>query len=243
MPTILDQAWIKLACDMSSAFAGLSYFIRRARKKQRRPSSSEEDQANPTMKAIKVLARPAAYTSAESAVRNALYLWLVSRIISLGETHGTAGGFLQHHPLGSRHGTCPSLRSLDAGIRVPQLGLMARSRGSRYLEAKSFEKGFARRSAPIVHFLRPNSSWSRSRSAFVSRLVAWCLSLTTFLHPPMWRTSPGRCGGILTGAISSMHSLRSLALSCWLRIRDGIFTRRIHRTFSGCCRRQSCLRP
>jgi len=73
-PTILDQAWIKLACDMSSAFAGLSYFIRRARKKQRRPSSSEEDQANPTMKAINVLARPAAYTPAESAVRNALYL-------------------------------------------------------------------------------------------------------------------------------------------------------------------------
>ncbi len=91
-PTILDQAWIRLACDMSSAFAGLSYFIRRARKKQRRPSSSEEDQANPTMKAIKVLARPAAFTSVESAVRNARYLWLVSRIISRGETYGTAWG-------------------------------------------------------------------------------------------------------------------------------------------------------
>lgn len=39
-----------------------------------------------------MLARPAVYTFAESAVRNALYLWLVSKIIALGESYGTAWG-------------------------------------------------------------------------------------------------------------------------------------------------------
>ncbi|KAK4697793.1 hypothetical protein P7C71_g322, partial [Lecanoromycetidae sp. Uapishka_2] len=91
-PTVIDQAIIRLACDMTSAFAGLIYFIYTTRKMQRQTRTSEELKARPTIKALKVLARPAAYTFAESAVRNSMYLWLVSRIVSLGESYGTAWG-------------------------------------------------------------------------------------------------------------------------------------------------------
>lgn len=90
-PTINDQALIRLACDMTSAIAGLLYFIYIARKMQRQ-SRSMGDPARPGIKAFKVLARPSAYTFTESAIRNSLYLWLVSRIISLGQNYGTAWG-------------------------------------------------------------------------------------------------------------------------------------------------------
>lgn len=90
-PTINDQALIRLACDVSSALAGLAYFVYIARKMQRR-TRGVEDPARPGLKAVKVLARPAAYTFVESALRNSLYLWLVSKIISMGESYGTAWG-------------------------------------------------------------------------------------------------------------------------------------------------------
>ena len=90
-PTINDQALIRLACDMSSALAGLAYFIYLARKLHKR-SDTTEGSAKPSINAFKVLVRPSVYTFTESAIRNALYLWLVSRIISLGENYGTAWG-------------------------------------------------------------------------------------------------------------------------------------------------------
>lgn len=90
-PTINDQALIRLACDMSSALAGLVYFGGVARKMRRRAAGGEE-RAGLGFKAFKVLARPSVYTFAESAIRNSLYLWLVSKIISLGAAYGTAWG-------------------------------------------------------------------------------------------------------------------------------------------------------
>ncbi|KAL2058342.1 hypothetical protein ABVK25_001070 [Lepraria finkii] len=76
---------------MTSAPAGLMYFIYIATKMQRQ-SRNLGDPARPGIKAFKVLARPSAYTFMESAIRNSLYLWLVSRIISLGKNYGTAWG-------------------------------------------------------------------------------------------------------------------------------------------------------
>ena len=90
-PTINDQALIRLACDMSSALAGLAYFIYLAQKMHKR-SDGTGGSAKPSINAFKVLARPSVYTFTESAIRNSLYLWLVSRIISLGENYGTAWG-------------------------------------------------------------------------------------------------------------------------------------------------------
>lgn len=91
-PTIIDQALIRLACDMASALAGLVYFVYIARKMHRKSSEDSDERVRPGIRALKVLARPSFYTFTESAIRNALYLWMVSRIISLGENYGTAWG-------------------------------------------------------------------------------------------------------------------------------------------------------
>ena len=54
-----------------------------------------EDLANSktvSLKALRVLVRPSIYTFVESALRNALYLWLVSGIISMSADYATAWG-------------------------------------------------------------------------------------------------------------------------------------------------------
>ena len=90
-PTVNSQALIRLACDMGSALCGLGYFVYIATKMQRAAGGSEH-KAKPGIKALKILARPSIYTFAESAIRNALYLWLVSRIVLMGEDYATAWG-------------------------------------------------------------------------------------------------------------------------------------------------------
>jgi len=91
VPTVNTQALIRLACDMTSAISGLAYFTYIAVKLQRQSPSSEQSM-KPGLTALKILARPSVYTFTESAIRNALYLWLVSRIILLGENYATAWG-------------------------------------------------------------------------------------------------------------------------------------------------------
>jgi Na+-driven multidrug efflux pump len=88
-PSVNTQASVRLACDLSSAFAGLLYFlyITRLKVMEARPGMSR-----PSIKALKVLARPGFIMFIESAVRNALYLWLVSGIISMGSDYATAWG-------------------------------------------------------------------------------------------------------------------------------------------------------
>jgi hypothetical protein len=94
-PTILTQAGIRLACDMTSAIAGLCYFIYISTKMQRRTYGSTEPEevgSQFKMKGLVVLARPAVYTFAESIIRNSIYLWIVSKIIALGQDYATAWG-------------------------------------------------------------------------------------------------------------------------------------------------------
>ena len=73
---------------MASALCGLAYFIYitfRLRRQLEQP-------VRVRVAALKTLARPSVYTFTESAIRNAIYLWLVSRIILLGENYATAWG-------------------------------------------------------------------------------------------------------------------------------------------------------
>lgn len=91
-PTIVHQALVRLGCDLSSALAGLLYFLYITTSLKRKFSESTHEQIKPTIRALKVLARLSVYTTTESAVRNALYLWLVSRIIAVGQNYGTAWG-------------------------------------------------------------------------------------------------------------------------------------------------------
>lgn len=113
-PTIIYQALVRLACDLSSTLAGLLYFIYVAISLKRREDYHEH--IKPTIRALKVFARPSVYTITKSAVRNALYLWLVSRIIALGQNYGTALGGFHHDPLGTGHDPGPSSGSNHACI-------------------------------------------------------------------------------------------------------------------------------
>ncbi|KAL5341400.1 hypothetical protein BJX70DRAFT_386698 [Aspergillus crustosus] len=70
-PNINMQAAIRLSCEMTAAFAGL-----RA----------------PTLNAFLVLLKPGSITFIESAIRNALYLWLVSGVVSMSADYATAWG-------------------------------------------------------------------------------------------------------------------------------------------------------
>lgn len=90
-PSINMQASIRLACDMSSAFVGVIYFLYVT---TIRPQSSAEQKSAtiPSLRALKVLLRPGIITFVESAIRNALYLWLVHGIVSMGSDYATAWG-------------------------------------------------------------------------------------------------------------------------------------------------------
>ncbi|KAK0367426.1 hypothetical protein CLIM01_15217, partial [Colletotrichum limetticola] len=89
------QAGIQLACNLTSAFLGLAYFLwgNTIRfQKRRRRHDDEGGTTRPSVKALLILLRPGALTFVESAIRNALYLWLVTNIVSMGSTYATAWG-------------------------------------------------------------------------------------------------------------------------------------------------------
>lgn len=77
--SIETQAAIRLACDFAGALAGLAYFLWLSRR-----------QRTLRLLALRPMLRPGAATFAESLVRNALYLWQVSGLVSLGEQHASA---------------------------------------------------------------------------------------------------------------------------------------------------------
>jgi hypothetical protein len=87
---------------MSSAILGLLYFLLFVA--QPKSASQENDSLaradsgrvlpplRPSLTALRVLLPPGLITFVESAVRNALYLWLVSNIVSMGDNYATAWG-------------------------------------------------------------------------------------------------------------------------------------------------------
>ncbi|KAK3386375.1 hypothetical protein B0T20DRAFT_449231 [Sordaria brevicollis] len=92
-PTVLAQAGIRLACDAAAAVAGLGYFVWVARRTVRQEEGSQGQKVAWWWTAgFWLMAREAVYTFSESAVRNAIYLWLVNRIIGLGADYATAWG-------------------------------------------------------------------------------------------------------------------------------------------------------
>ncbi|KAJ5970952.1 uncharacterized protein N7479_000870 [Penicillium vulpinum] len=90
-PTIVMQAIIRLVCDSVSSLAGLIYFltvvVRRCQKDTDGPHK-----LRCKISALLILIKPSVYTFAESAIRNAIYLWLVHRIILLGSDYATSWG-------------------------------------------------------------------------------------------------------------------------------------------------------
>ncbi len=89
-PSANTQAGIRLGCDTAAAFAGLAYFLFITFRLRRKDKL--ENIPYPSVKALIVLLRPGIPTFAESAIRNALYLWLVTNIVSMGADYATAWG-------------------------------------------------------------------------------------------------------------------------------------------------------
>lgn len=90
-PSVNAQASIRLACDVSSAVVGVIYFVHAT---TIRPQSSAEQKGAtiPNLRGLKILLRPGIIMFLESAIRNALYLWLVHGIVSMGSDYATAWG-------------------------------------------------------------------------------------------------------------------------------------------------------
>jgi Na+-driven multidrug efflux pump len=90
-PTVDMQAGIALACNLTSAFAGLGYFIYTTS-----TSAVHSDRSTvkltPSLPALITLCKPGVIFFTESAVRNGIYLWLVHGIVSLGSEYATAWG-------------------------------------------------------------------------------------------------------------------------------------------------------
>jgi Na+-driven multidrug efflux pump len=89
-PTVNDQARIQLAVGLTAAFIGAFYFLCLSIQISRRCNG--HGSAWPSFSALMVLIRPGVMTLVESAIRNALYLWLVSTIVAMGSDYATAWG-------------------------------------------------------------------------------------------------------------------------------------------------------
>jgi len=90
-PTIHTQATIKLICDLTGALAGLVYFLYLAKK-----ATARADIQTPlrwfSWASLKVLVLPGRWTFAESLIRNAIYLWQIHGVVSMGQSYATAWG-------------------------------------------------------------------------------------------------------------------------------------------------------
>lgn len=91
-PSVNTQASVRLACDMCAAFAGVVYFLYATSLRSKASAASKDNELLPSIRALMVLLRPGIITFFESAVRNALYLWLVHGIVSMGSDYATAWG-------------------------------------------------------------------------------------------------------------------------------------------------------
>lgn len=90
-PTVNTQGAIQLGCNLVASFVGLAYFLYRYSYKLSHNSLTRKA-AMPTWSSLRILLKPGVIFFAESAVRNALYLWLVSNIVSMGKDYATAWG-------------------------------------------------------------------------------------------------------------------------------------------------------
>ncbi|RGP71708.1 hypothetical protein FLONG3_7012 [Fusarium longipes] len=92
-PTVNMQGTIQLVCNLVAAISGLCYFLwSNTWSYIKHTPHDPQDKLRPSFASFKVLLRPGIIFFIESAVRNALYLWLVSTIVALGAVYATAWG-------------------------------------------------------------------------------------------------------------------------------------------------------
>lgn len=92
-PTIHTSAMIRLICDLTGAAVGLAYFLYLARKAAlQSPADGTRALKWFSLESLKVLVRPGRWTFTESLVRNAIYLWQIHGVVSMGQSYATAWG-------------------------------------------------------------------------------------------------------------------------------------------------------
>ncbi|KAF9524154.1 hypothetical protein CPB83DRAFT_861703 [Crepidotus variabilis] len=91
-PSILKQATIRLVCELSGAIAGLIYFIVVSKRNHQALGPQTERFQLFSLRSLRKLARPGAWTFSESAIRNAIYLYLIHGIVTMGNDYATAWG-------------------------------------------------------------------------------------------------------------------------------------------------------
>lgn len=97
-PTVNAQATIRLICDLSAAGVGLVYFLASSLRAWKRKeeaaqaASTTEERPRLSLAALTILLSPGILTFLELTIRNALYLWLVSGIVAMGNNYATAWG-------------------------------------------------------------------------------------------------------------------------------------------------------
>jgi Na+-driven multidrug efflux pump len=93
-PTVNMQAGISLACNLTSAFTGLAYFVYTTSFISKLPVHNDISIPIPktttSLLALFTLSKPGAIFFRESAIRNAPYLWLVHGIVGMGSDYATA---------------------------------------------------------------------------------------------------------------------------------------------------------
>lgn len=90
-PSINTQAWIRMSCDLTAVACGLLYFLFISLRIQKSDPDSI-GHAKASFAALFVLIPPGIWTFFESALRNAIYLWLISGIVGMGSNYATAWG-------------------------------------------------------------------------------------------------------------------------------------------------------
>jgi hypothetical protein len=121
-PTVNMQAGISLACNLTSASAGLAYFVYTTSFGGKSPIHDDASgcKTTPSLSALATLSRPGLMFFTESAVRNALYLWLVHGIVGLGSDYAT--GRILDNSMGFDHGPSHGTRSNDTHLHRPFMG-------------------------------------------------------------------------------------------------------------------------
>lgn len=192
-PTINMQAGNQLACSMASACVGLAYFIwttnfGRLRHHKRRSSNGNGENVPDTapieagdnkmlarlhlnLRALAILMRPGILTLIESAIRNALYLWLVATIVALGSTYATAWGIfttirwgLVMVPVQALEATSLTFIGHRWGIWRGQIGKTVRRPG--HVAFRS-----------LLHIARP---------ALLSLVIALCIEVPLAIFLSIW---------------------------------------------------------
>lgn len=177
-PTVNMQGAIQLACSLTAAFAGLAYFLWSNslpvwRKLQHQVHENETNM-RPNWRALVVFLRPGAIFFTESAIRNILYLWLVSTIVALGSVYATAWGVFNTIRWGL--------------IMVPVLALEATS-----LQFISHEWGYFRERIGI-HTRRPRANWKDifaiTKPAFRSLAIALLVEVPVAIFLSLYGARP-----------------------------------------------------